>query len=317
MKKIYLALLVVFAATTLKAQDNTVSGSVQDETGKPLHFVFVGDSKYETAVFSDSLGNFTIPVHPDSKLQFELEGRQKTSVASDKISPNLLIVLKSAAADTLSPKITIETTGSSHRAYLTEDGKLVPVKPRTRLMGSRYFFEAFAHGYLVDMKGKQIFNPYYLLDYDKVSGSIVITADRINVQQIAKNQIKSFVLYNNADEHVTFEKVPAIDTIHYVQVLANGPKYKIYKLTKTSFDGADYSNTAAGPRGHDYDEFVDEAKYYVFNTQNNQLQPLSLRKKSIRADFPNEINKVNKFLSEYDAEIDDIYLVKVGKVVNE
>jgi hypothetical protein len=316
MKKIYLALFVIFVTNTLKAQDNTVLGSVQDETGKPLHFVFVEDSKYETAVFSDSLGNFSIPVHPDSKLQFMLEGRKQTVVTSDKIAPNLVIVLKSFA-DTLSPKITVETNNVSHRAYLGEDGQLYPSKKRLKSMGTRYFFEAFAHGYLVDMSGRRVFDQSYLLDYDKVSGLILITADKINVMQIAKDQIKSFVLYGNSDQRAEFEKVPAIDAAHYVQVLSAGKKYKIYKFTKTGFDGADYSNTAAGQRGHDYDEYVDEAEYYALDVKSNQLQKLSLRKKSIRTVFAKEADKVNKFLSEDQEDIDDTYLVQLGEIVNE
>ena len=40
----------------------------------PYIFVFVGDDQHRSAVFSDSFGNFSIPVYPDSKLKFELRG---------------------------------------------------------------------------------------------------------------------------------------------------------------------------------------------------------------------------------------------------
>ena len=55
MKKKFLLLALIIAVTQLaKAQVNTVAGSVKDEKGNPLHFVFVGDSQYRNATFSDS-----------------------------------------------------------------------------------------------------------------------------------------------------------------------------------------------------------------------------------------------------------------------
>src|ERR1700710_728105 len=87
MKKTFLLLALIIAVTQLaKAQINTVTGSVKDEKGNPLHFVFVGDSKYKNATFSDSLGNFAIAVHPDSKLQFQLAGHKDATAGADKAS---------------------------------------------------------------------------------------------------------------------------------------------------------------------------------------------------------------------------------------
>ena len=86
MKIILSVLLITLTIQLTKAQNNSITGSVQDENGKLLHFVFVSDGKYKNAAFSDSLGSFTISVHADSKLEFELESYRDTSINADKIS---------------------------------------------------------------------------------------------------------------------------------------------------------------------------------------------------------------------------------------
>src|ERR1700761_3241400 len=97
MKLLIPAILLTLSIQIATAQDNTVTGSVQDETGKPLRYALVEDSKYETAVLSDSLGNFSIAVKPDSKLQIVSDGRRDTSLAVPAAGANLQIVLKPAA----------------------------------------------------------------------------------------------------------------------------------------------------------------------------------------------------------------------------
>src|ERR1700712_2560961 len=111
MKKTFLLLALIIALAQLtKAQTNTVTGSVKDEKGAPLHYVFVGDSQYRNATFSDSLGNFTIAVHPDSKLQFQLAGHKDATAGADKAS--LQVVLEStggsAAPTTISTSQEVE-----------------------------------------------------------------------------------------------------------------------------------------------------------------------------------------------------------------
>src|SRR5581483_10293716 len=143
---------------------------------------------------------------------------------------------------------------------------------KVNLVGSRYQFDTFAHGFFVDMKGRQVYNQYYLFNYEKVSGYLLVTVDRSNIMKIDKDQIKSFTLYDNLDHRHDFEKIPIVDTDHFVQVLADGDKYKIYKLTKTQFAASDFAHTAAGGSGKEYDEYVDDTEYYLLDVKSKQLQ---------------------------------------------
>src|ERR1700761_6865482 len=129
MKKSFLmCLLLISTAQLIKAQTNTVSGSVKDEKGTPLHFVFVGDSESKNAVLSDSLGNFTIAVKPDSKLEFELAGYENTTINPDKNNAPLQIVLK-AGSSTANSQGTVSTklveTNSNEALPTMGDGGLI------------------------------------------------------------------------------------------------------------------------------------------------------------------------------------------------
>jgi hypothetical protein len=311
MKIILSALLLTFIIQIAKAQNNNITGSVQDENGRLLHFVFIEDIKYKNMTFSDSLGTFTIPIHADSKFRFEAEGYRDTSVTGDRINPVPQIILKSVV------KVPVETTNLSIETTRTANGLVAIAAKRPNQVGSRYLFDTFSHGYFTDTTGKLINNESFLFDYDKVSGVLLLTIDKRYISAIVRDQIKSFTLYNNADQRVYFEKVPAIDNARYMQVLATGAKYKICKLIKTKFVAADFQATASGGSGHDYDEFVDDAQYYVLDVESNQPQKLDLRKKSIKDDFSKDAVKVNKYLSENSARIDDAYLSSLGEFMNQ
>src|SRR5579863_10359109 len=92
--KILLALfftaLGVHAAT---AQDHIIKGSVQGESGKLLHFAVVADSKYNNITFTDSVGDFAITAHTDSKLLFQLDGYRDTLIDAGTISQDQQISL--------------------------------------------------------------------------------------------------------------------------------------------------------------------------------------------------------------------------------
>ena len=305
------AILITLSIQLTKAQINIITGSIQDENGRFLHYVFVEDSKYKNVAFSDSLGNFTINLHADSKLRFELEGYRDSSISADKITQSAQIVLKSSA------NIPVETINLSIHTMLTENG-LVAIRPKLNLVGSRYLFNTFSHGFFTDINDKQIYNPYYLFNYEKVAGLLLLTVDKKNVLQMIADNIKSFTLYNSADQRLDFEKVSGIDKRLFVQVIATGGKYRIYKLIKTKYVPADAQTVALGrTAGHEYDEYVDDADYYVLDVQSNQLQKLTLKKKSIKTDFAKEADKVNKFLTENSGDIDDSYLNSLGNYLND
>jgi hypothetical protein len=319
MKKMLIMCLLTMVATQItKAQTNTVTGSVRDVKGHLLHYVFVADDQYKNATYSDSLGNFAIAVHPDSKLLFTSPGHRDTSVNVDKTNGDLQIVLGSSdgSNNTNSTKSTLSVNSDVERPHNVYLFKL-PLHEKGNLHGSRYLFDNFVHGFFINASDVLIYNPNYLFDYDKIGGGFLVTQGSETTFEISWDQTKSFTLVSKTDESFTFEKVPAIDQSHYVQVLASGKKYKIYKLIKTKFVKSDFVNTGVATHGNDYDEYVDDADYYVFDIQNNQLKKLSLKKKSVKEDFAKEADKVSKYLSSNAGDISDAYLSNFGAYMNQ
>ena len=137
------------------------------------------------------------------------------------------------------------------------------------------------------------------------------------MSELSSAEVKSFSLFGDHDKLVTFVKLPAVDAAHYVQLLASGKKYNIYKTIKTKFVHSDYVNTGVSSHGNDYDEYIDDSDYYVADGQGNQPKKLSLRKKSIKEAFAADADKVNKFMSENSGDIDDDYLSKLGAYLNQ
>ena len=319
-KFLLICLLFATASQLTKAQNTTATGSVKDDKGNPLHFVFVADMQNKTATFSDSLGNFTIAVHPDSKLQFQLAGYESASVTvANNASPE--VVLKSAGGANPQPVIVAmaigQTTGNASVVNLADGGTVAPGHQKGAAHGNRYLLDNFAHGYIINASDELMYKPNFLLDYDKIGGFVLQASDNKAMTQLSYDQVKSFTLFSDKDVLMTFEKAPAIDQAHYVQVIASGKKYKIYKLIKTKFVKSDYVNTGVASHGNDYDEFVDDADYYVLDVQANQSKKLSLKKKSIKENFAKDADKVNKYLSDNSGDIDDAYLSKLGDYMNQ
>ena len=316
MKLFFSILFTALAINLVKGQNTTVTGSVKDETGKLLHYVFIDDDSYKNAELTDSLGNFTIAAHPDSKLLFKLDGYRDTVISVNAIAPGAPITLKPAPGQAVATGIQIETIPLGVRLSRSEDGTVSIVNSMANVVGSRYLLDSFGHGFFIDASGKQVNNTTCLFNYEKMSGYLLLTLDKRNVMQAARNQVKSFTIYDKTDRRLDFEQVPAIEKSHFVQVLAGGPKYKIYKHIKTEFTPTDVAHTASGDRGQDHDEFTDDFIYYALDLQTGKVTEFSLRKKSINQAFPNESDKLTKFFSENKNSIDEAYIGKLGAYLN-
>lgn len=310
MKIILLFFLALLTVQIASAQNNTIKGTVQGEDGKLLHFAMVGDGKYNNVAFTDSVGDFTIKIHPDSKLLFQLEGYRDTLVDANTMGQNGQVNLKPTVS------LPVQTIGLSLRTAMTTDGQVAIVRRNPTLVGSRYLFNTFAHGHFTYKSGKQFFSQNCLFNYEKLSGFILITIDKKDVREVDRGEIQSFTLYDKTDQRYEFEQVPEIDKIHYLQVLASGAKYKILKLIKTEFTASGVAHTASGDRGQDYDEFRDEMEYYILNVQTKKVQKVTLKKKALKEALEGEADKVNKFMSENNGTLDEGYLGKLGAYVN-
>jgi len=323
MKKstLILTLLLITIGKLSIAQSITVTGNVNDGKGNSLHYVFVADNELKRAVFTDSLGNFTIEVPNGSKLQFQHEGYADTLIAPTNNNTSLQFAMRSlgtgTGSATLSANKSVSEQAQSAHTEGSDMGSLSNgssiggaglAHKKGNVHGSRYLFEDFVHGFLVNSSNEIIYNPAYLFDYDKIGGGLLITKDKQSVVEADRDQTNSFTLYSSTDQKFVFEKVQTLDPKHYVQVLGEGKKYAIYKTIATTFKKSDFINSGITTHGNDYDEYVDDYVYYFFDAQTNQMQKISLRKKALKTAFGKEGDKANKYFSDNTGEIDDNYV---------
>ena len=317
MRKIFfISLLTSVTAQFVSAQN--IVGTVRDEKGNPLHFVFVGNIHDKNVTYTDSLGNFTIAASPGTKLDVDLRGYETASITINKADDSPQVTLKSTGPGGSGKSVSTITGRDStverpNSIYLDR----LPGHEKGKTKGNRYLFDIFAHGYFINTSGDLVYNRDYLFDYDKMGGGLLITKDGKSILELSFDQTKTFTLYSNTDEIYVFEKVPSIDVSHYLQVLGGGKKYKIYKFIKTTFRKSDYVNAGMIQHGNDFDEFIDDADYYLFDVQANQTKKFTLKRKSLKESFAKEGDKINKHLSDHSGDINDAYLSNLGDAMNQ
>jgi len=334
MKKVFsVSILLLTIIQFAHAQTISITGSVKDKQGNPIIGAFLRDSKSNYASFSDSVGNFAFVVNPDAKLIVKGKGYADKVLSIDG-QTDFQIVLdpnvdggtnsdgtKKAAsagegADRLSSAFAPSSAVNSSSSYSFTEGTSFAARQKEDVHGSRYFFEDFAHGFIISPGDSLFQNNNYLFNYDKISGGLLLTQDQASVIQVNNSQVKSFTIFSHSSKPYVFVIEPDINSDKYVQVITSGKKYNIYKSISTTFVKANYTTNGFTTQGNNYDEYVDDPTYYVLDVQTKQLQKLALKKKAIKAAFAKDADKVSKFMDTDTDDIDDNYLQSLGDALN-
>jgi hypothetical protein len=334
-------LLVIFTGrsvaqttyNTVIPETEFVTGTVKDANGNFLRYAFVQDKKNKTAVYTDSVGSFVLKTSPKSILYVNCSGFRDTAVKVGTLT-SFVIVLKpvsGASAEMANATSTSNTTllqhqlsdqinanSQAHYNTIIQQGSLLPmIHVKEETQGTEYLFKNWVRGYVVNVQDSIIQNPAFLLNYDKITGSLLLTQDNKTVIEIDKDRVKSFTLFDALNQPYTFAMAPSIDQTHFLQVLADGRNYKIYKLTKTKFVESNYKSDGIASTGNNYDEYRDDFEYYVLNVKTNTVQKTSLKKKALKQAFDAaDQNKVADFLQANSGDIDDNYLASLGDNMN-
>ena len=184
--------------------------------------------------------------------------------------------------------------------------------------GSRYFFKEWVKGTVIDNKGAVVSDEYCLFNYDKMAHALLVTKDKKSMIQVNSSDIQSFILDDQNGKY-SFEKKPLINEKDFlVQLVKPGGKYSLYKSIKTKFEKANYSTNGMVETGKNYDEYIDEATYYVVPADEKKVMAVELKKKSIKGAFPNEQGKVNSYLSAHrDDFINEAFLIALVNDLNQ
>ncbi|HTE01049.1 MAG TPA: carboxypeptidase-like regulatory domain-containing protein [Mucilaginibacter sp.] len=319
MKKAILSWLLILTSTITFAQTVTVSGTVNDQQGKPVAFAFISESQHPYGTYSDANGAFTLKADPAANITVTASHYKTTTVKiSDPAATK--IALEGGESGTDANEVKANST------FFKQDESLVDMSFGSRstfgqgqesLHGSRFLFDNWAHGFAITPKDSIKQNDVYLFNYDKITGDLIFTRNQKTVLQVIKSEIKAFTLFDPNAQPYVFEDVPSVDAKHYLQVLSSGKKYKIYKNLGTKFIKANFTTNGITSSGNNYDEYVDQSTYYFVKLPGGQPQKLALKKKALKLAFAEDADKLNKFLADNDGDIDDNYLKNLGDYINQ
>ena len=198
------------------------------------------------------------------------------------------------------------------------NGSALPVfMPKDETKGTQYLFEKWVPGIVLNEKREQIKNDLYLYNYDKMSKVLLFTQDQANIIELDMKTVNGFSLLYK-DEPRTYLKMTILDKEDYYQLLsAQKTKYALYKRTTTKFVKANYVSTGLTSTGNNYDEFLDDNRYFVYSEKDKSFAAVDLKKKSIKSVLENEKPKVDVWFSQNgNADIDETFLKGVINFLN-
>lgn len=172
---------------------------------------------------------------------------------------------------------------------------------------------------MINAQGALINTTGFIFNYDKVTGSLLATEDKINNMLVASGGIQSFVLKGMGKRYF-FEHVKTIDSIHFFLALVkSGNKYSLYKRFVTRYLVSDSRNDGIIQTGNDYNEYKDANQYYVVDeSANTSTQITNMKSKDIKALFAPQKEKVDSYFKQHrDDDIDEKFLTGLINYLNQ
>lgn len=168
------------------------------------------------------------------------------------------------------------------------------------------------------VKGKVVYNdhevndPNFLFNYDKVGQIILVTKDKVVINELITDNVKSFSLFG-ADV-VVYEHFPNLYATPFLQQLVKD-SVSLYKGMTTKYKKADFRTNGIVESGHDYDEYSDKVVYYV-QFPDKQLKEVQLRKKSYKEVFKGFPVVTDYLATNSDNTDSEGYLIALIKRIN-
>jgi len=334
MKTIFLSLIflvgttfIVYSQSDSASRKQTLHGVVKNEKNKPIQNARVIVEGEESGTVTDSLGYFKIDAKPNAVLIINADGYDPLmqEIKSKELIQAVMVKTRSSNDHAGSNEILKQQTLS--RSFddfekggtgpMSHTGLLPVIHQNEDTKGSRYYFKDWVRGTVVDKSGAIVSDEYCLFNYDKMAHALLVTKDKKSMIQVNSSDIQSFILEDRNGKY-SFEKKPSInDKDFFMQLVKPGGKYSLYKAVKTKFQKADYATTGLTESGKNYDEFIDEATYYILPADEKQVITVELKKKAIKNALPNEQEKVNSYFAEHKSDfINESFLIGLVNDLN-
>lgn len=177
-------------------------------------------------------------------------------------------------------------------------------------IGKRFLFDEWVDGdSVIDAQGNLINTSAFIFNFDKITGSLLASQDKINNMLVASNGIQSFILKNRGKKYF-FTHMNTIDASpFFLEMVKSGGRYSLYKRFVTKYIAANFRSDGVIQTGNNYNEYKDEDEYYVIDAATNKSQAISLKAKTIKTVFATDKEKVNSYFKNNNSgEIDEKFL---------
>lgn len=167
--------------------------------------------------------------------------------------------------------------------------------------GNRYLYEKWVRGSVVGVDGVVYNSSKYLFNYDKVAQKLLMLLDSNKMLTLNSGDISGFTLQDDTSQY-HFERIKNSTDLDFYQPLYKDEKgYSFYKLVKTKFMKADYQSNGIVESGRKYDEYVDEAQFFILSAK-QELSRIDFKKKSLEKVFDQEASKLQLFFDQHKGE---------------
>ena len=186
-------------------------------------------------------------------------------------------------------------------------------------IGTRFLFNTWVDGdSVINAQGNLINTTSFIFNFDKMTGNLLATQDKINNMAVAPTGINSFILKDKGKKY-PFEHVKAIDSFKFFLVLVKSEaQYSLYKRFVTKFIESNFRNDGIIQTGHDYDEYKDESQYYIVRQSTGISENIILKPKVMKAVLKDNKEKVDVYFSQHKSDpIDEIFLVGLITYLNQ
>jgi hypothetical protein len=305
----------------------TIHGVVKNEKNKPVPYASVMvEGEEKGTVVTDSLGIFKIDAKPNAVLIINAEHYESSMEMINGRELITAILTKSPENTTSKPDETVKQQIISNAFQDFKNaasgslfgGAMLPVFHQSEeTRGSRYLFKDWVRGSVLNDKGAVVSDESSFFNYDKIFHYLLVTKDKKSMIQADNQQIQSFTLQGENREY-KFVRIPGINTKEFfIELVKSEEKYSLYRSIKTNFEKANYQSSGLVESGKDYDEYVDENKYYLV-FPGGKYKTIELKKKSIREVFSSEEKKVNAYFSHHKEDsVDESYLTGLIQALNQ
>jgi hypothetical protein len=312
MKKIALFFALFFILKIADAQTVTVTGTIVDASGKPVAAAFVRDALHSSATYSDADGGYTLKADPASKLIVTAKGYSTANAPVKEGGLNITLPAGDGAAAGAAGGGVFNVKSGAQTTVIMGN-----FRATAEVQGNRYLGEDWMHGFAVSSKdGGIVQDPSLLFNYDMMGGDIIYTADQQSIVTVDRSTVKTVSLFDNKGVATMLAYVPAVDNSHYVKVLADGAKYKIYKQIIIRYMKSNYQTNGMTSTGNKYDEY--QPTYLYFYVKGNDAPvKFTPKKKTLKELFAAEGDKFDKYISSAKGDIDDAYISAIGDAMNQ